>query len=173
MGIEEEIEFIWNLAVPKGKEWQRKDCPAVRGSRGDLRKAWEKARKLTDLKTIELAMQAQAIGRKRDRESGSKIPQPVLIGRWLREERWADEIIPPEQKREIISAVCQCGKPALGPQIGKCPECLQRTDNDQLQELRRKSMERQGLLPLPNEPKQDYYKRCREQALKQLKGMGI
>lgn len=173
MTIEEEIEFIWSLAVPKGKEWQRKDCPIVRSNKGDLRKAWEKARKITDIKTVELAVQAQAIGRRTDRQAGNFVPQPKMVGSWLREERWADEIIPPEQKREVISAVCQCGKPALGPQIGKCPECLKRTDEGQLQELRRKSMERQGLLPLPNESKPDYYKRCRENALKQLKRMGI
>ena len=171
--MDEEIEKLWSLAVPKGNEWQRKDCPIVRSNKGDLRKAWEKARKIVDLKTVELAIQAQAIGRRRDRQSGGYVPQPKMIGSWLREERWADEIIPPETKRETISATCPCGKPALGEQIGKCPECLKRTDEHEIQEHRRRVMENMGLLPLPNEPKQDYYARCRKEALTKLKQMGL
>lgn len=167
----DEIEKLWSLAVPKGKEWQRKDCPVVRSNMGDLRKAWEKASKLTDLKEVELAIQAQALARKADRSSGGFVPQPKMIGSWLREERWRDEIVPPEKKLETVSSVCSCGREALGPSIGRCANCLKRTDEDEMQEYRRKSMERQGLLPRPDESRQDYINRCRTEALKQLKQM--
>lgn len=178
--MSDEIEKLWSLAVPKGKEWQHKDYPVVRDSTASLRRAWnavlrEKKVRITNgepvtVEMLELQWSAEAIARKADRLAKHHVPQPVGISVYINQERWNTEVIT-EKPRETISAVCQCGKEALGPTIGKCAECLTRTDDKEMYEYRRKSMERQGLLPKEGESKQDYYSRCRVEAVKQLKQM--
>lgn len=119
MTEEEELEFIWELAIPKGKGWQQKDCPVVRSDKGDARRAWKQVGGRTTVKEVELAIQAQARFRRDSRKAGDFVPQPKMLGAWLRAEKWSDPI---ESHAELTQRTdkCWCGLPVHGPNHTEC-----------------------------------------------------
>lgn len=120
MTEDEEIEFLWNLAIPKGQGWQQKDCPVVRTDKGDVRRAWKQVKGRVTIKDVELAVQAQARFRRDSRKSGDRVPQPKMLGAWLRAERWSDEIESHAEIKNRAEKYCWCGHPSHGPNYEEC-----------------------------------------------------
>ena len=131
--LSEDERRLWDLCVPKTKDWYFSDCPVVRTTTVELQQAWKKACKITDLKTVELAIQAQARARRKEREQGRKPAQPKMISAWLNAGRWSLEIASdePREKREL--GKCHCGQEVHGPSFDKCTEHLGRDDKGRLQ----------------------------------------
>jgi len=134
MTKDEELEHLWNLAVPKGKGWQQSDCPVLRADRGDVETVWKKLS--VDVKTIELAIHAQARFRRDSRSAGDFVPQPKLLASWLRKKRWLDPIEShAELKQKQQLRICQypvCNNPVHGPHFNRCTTHLNMTDTGKL-----------------------------------------
>lgn len=122
--LNEDERKLWDLCVPKTKDWHYSDCPVVRTTTVELQQAWKKACKITDLKTVELAIQAQARARRKERETGRKPAQPKMISAWLNAGRWSLEIASEETRKPKNTRYCQCGQPVHGPDYDKCTGCL-------------------------------------------------
>lgn len=94
-----EIDLIYDLGTTKKTGWQQHDNPCLSCDYGDFEQAWkaltrnmsEEDRKAL-VQEISLAIQAQAIFRRAEREAGEFVPQPKLIASWLRKKRWRDRI---------------------------------------------------------------------------------
>ena len=114
-----EIERLWNLAISHKKNWQQDNCPIVRGDYGDLEKAWKSATKSMSelqrddfMKVIESALQKQTLFRAQQRKSQQRVPQPVLVSRWINAKRWKNDVIleGEEDTTKTVTGKCGCGK---------------------------------------------------------------
>ncbi len=123
------IEILWNLAKPKDSKgaWRQNLWPVIRTGRGDLERGWKtvmhgksEAFKSNTLGLIKLAFPILAKQRKGE---GSKMPQPVGIGRFVRDKRWLGCMDSPDKPAPKVN-MCACGKPVHGPRFDKCTDCL-------------------------------------------------
>ena len=124
MSEDEEIVFLLSLAVKYGSTgWKDSNCPIVTATTKVVRAALKTAKKSVEWKGIthcELALQAQARYRRKDRASGSHPAQPVGIAVWLNQERWTLMCEPEEAKEVRASNKCQCGQDVHGPRYTEC-----------------------------------------------------
>jgi len=132
------LDEIWMLAKPKDNNgaWRHDIWPVIRTSRGDLDRAWNTAMskksdiyKENTLNLIKLALPVIAKQRKGEQRTG-KMPQPVGIGRFIRDKRWigcCDER--EETKKSANSTKCTaagCPNETHGPLFDKCTDHLAR-----------------------------------------------
>jgi hypothetical protein len=124
---EEEIDILWHLAVPAGSTgWRTSNCPVVRTTTKKVRGALRTAKKSIEwkgLKACELAIQAQAIFRRKERQGNNFVPQPVGLSVWLNEERWT-MMLEEEHKEETKARICACGAETHGPKFPQCIDCM-------------------------------------------------
>ena len=168
------IAALWELALPKGDGWKTNAWPIVRSSHGDLERAvnttfakMDAEAKIQILTDIKLALPEQRKARALDQKNGSHCPQPVGVGRYIRDKRWLDDIGSiAERVEKQNQQACKCGNPATHTKAGtpKCANCWYGPPMDQREkdyaDMRRQEWERLGS------------PRGREACLKVLAGIG-
>jgi len=126
-----EVRRLLDLSITKKTGWQQDDSPVVRGDYGDVERAWNRLTKAKAehqrdalMKQIESAINNQRELRRRDRASGSFVPQPILISVFLNKKRFMDEIEVTEDSKQVADKrFCNhpgCSEEVAGPQFGKC-----------------------------------------------------
>lgn len=133
MTDEEEIDYLWGLALGKKSGWQYSDFPVVKDKLPKFAEAWKKSKKKTQYKTgksvdvwmVEQYWVAEARQRNLDRQKGGKISQPVGATVWLNDERWNNGVETEVRTEEAKAGVkCKCGQPTHGPKFDECQTCM-------------------------------------------------
>jgi hypothetical protein len=132
MTEDEEVDYLWGLALGKKSGWQYQDYPVVKDKLPKFAEAWKKSKKKTQYKTgkpvdvwmVEQYWIAEARQRRVDREKNVRVSQPVGATVWLNDERWNNGVEAEVQETKKDSKKCKCGRDTHGPKYSECAECM-------------------------------------------------
>ena len=132
MTDDEEVDYLWGLALGKKSGWQYSDYPVVKDKLPKFAEAWKKSKKKTQYKTgnsitvkmVEQYWIAESRQRRTDRERKVKVSQPVGATVWLNDERWNNGVEAETQEIKREANKCHCGKDVHGPSFKECTECM-------------------------------------------------
>lgn len=170
----EEVEIIYSLGTTKRRGWQQSDNPCLAEDFGDLEKAWNTMTAKMDetardgvIERIKLAVQAQAIFRRKERKAGEFVPQPKLIASWIRKKRWLNKIPSVSEGTETKSVSrCECGAQTFDRQY--CPRCWGQKYTNEDKECF-ESLKKAGRGRRAGESQHDHRMRCKKELPQLLK----